>query len=1267
MPIRIFKAPEFIEDVRTNSSPACKVVLLLNIEPGDATALKNVLSSNQAVKGKVKILALDKRSSHAELEKAGLLVPDANIPKYWRPNGNVNIKRLFGYAAITYLGRQGQIEPPVDVPDCGFYDPEREEPFASLEACRAFKTGSHRWREDGPLAAVLIQQSFWITHDTKVIDAEVYALEKRGINAVVLFASAQEQMAGMLKQVHPDLIVEDRHGTTWESPKLLQELDVPYLRPISMLGYTVDEWLQDPQGMARRDVGNFMNLQESWGTIDPVVVGGLKASIQGYKLHEPFPSGIERFAGRAAAWLQLRAKPNSEKKVVLIYYNKGLGRDDLMRGSPTGAFLDGPQSLVQFLPRMRQAGFLVTNAPASVDDLVKSMQKSGHLLAPWAQGELEELADSGEPVLIPLSQYQKWFDRKLSPANQQAVIKFFGPPPGRIMVVERRGEKFIVIPRLQMGNVTLAPQPERGEHMDDKLLHSRDVPPPHNYLAFYWWLQEEAEADVLVHWGTHGSLELLPGKEAGMSRDCWPDICAGNMPIVNLWIMDNLGESTLSRRRSYAMLSDHMVPPAVNAGAAEKYATLRDELVKYNTLDSGMLKSEYKKRVATRIREEKLDEKLAITNKDFSEADLKRVAEHIDFLFDSRTPLTLHVLGQPPAAKYEAPYLVSILGKPFLQHLEQALPITNQFGSVIQKKLWLEKQGAEFLNSNLNGFSANAEMSAELKKDLAFAKEMKGRLHAADSEITGLLHGLEGKYVPPGPGPDPIRNPSSIPGGRNLYSLNPEEIPTRPAWDVAVQLVDEMLKSKHPKKVGMDLNGMETMRDFGVMEAQILYLIGVRPVWDRNNLAIDVELIPREELKRPRVDVFVAMGGMYKENFPTRVELIDKAIRLASAAPEEDNAVRQGTLAIETRLKTSGMDSDKARQLATARIFGSKPGNMTGTKILHLVPRSGVWNNEDEIADVYIDNMSYVYTKGAWGQKVDGLYEDAIQGTELLIRVWASNMTSQLSNHHAYEYLGGLSMAVRKLTGREPEAMISDVRDPNGARIRDFQEVIATTMQSELLNRNWIEGMKEHGYAGAGHAAELVKNTFGWSVTRRESITDATWNEIYAVYVQDKFKLGMREWFEKENPHALAEIAATLLEANRTGHWNASPEMLRALYQTFAEIVAKHGAPDGLVTGGNTKLQELVNKTLNAPGDAAGAALAGKVSEILAKSAGTAGEAPSASPAPQTSTKNIVGQKLALADSPSMENKKNNAYIHWVAVGAILLLGFGFIKRKGSM
>ena len=1242
----------------------CPLVFVLNMETIEAARLRDHFRQNTAGNPARKMFALDFRASQADLEKAGLLIPDEEIQKYWRANGSVNVRRLLTYVAVKYLGKEGEIQPPVMVPDFGYYDPDREEGFfPTFEAYKNFKVERGRWKEGAPVAALLIQQSFWITHDTKVIAAQVRALERHGINPVVIFGDREPMVASLLAETHPDALIEDRHGAMWESHTLLEKLDVPYFRPISMLGSTLAEWKANPQGLTFRDVGMFMTLQESWGTIEPVIVGGLQASIQGLHMHDAQDDGIERFAARVESWLRLRAKKASEKRVAIVYYNSGMGKDDLMRGSPTGMFLDGPASAQIFLTEMKRRGYQMDVLPKDKGELVSWMRERGRNIGPWGQQDLEELADHGDPVLIPLSQYEKWFREKLSPENQALIVAKYGPPPGKFMVVERKGEKCLVLPRIQLGNVVLMPQPARGQLEDHTLVHSRDVPPPHNYLAFYWWLQEGFRADAVMHWGTHGTLEMLPGKEAGMTRDDWSDICIGNMPNIDLWIMDNLAEATLARRRTYAVIADHMVPPAVNAGLEGQYKLLREDIEKFQALEGGLLKEKYRAHIAAAVSAARIGETLKFpqASNRLNGNQIHAVANYVEQLSEAREPLTLHTLGMPPEKQYLASYLTAIAGKKFLDHLETALGPDAQ-ANLEQRRARLRKEGEKLIQAAVvEQANPTVTLTPELKKDLAFAREMLGKLNAAGEETEGLFRALDGRYMRPDPGPEPIRNPASIPAGRNLYSLNPEEIPTKPAWDVAVELVDDFLKTHKVKKLGMDLNGMDTMRDFGVMEGQILYLMGVRPVWDRNNLAVDVELIPRAELKRPRIDVFIAMGGLYKENFSTRVRLIDKAVRLVSAQCEADNHVREGTLANQKRLKEKGLPPEQAATLANARIFGTKPGDMSGTNILYLVPNSGAWEKKQDLADVYIDHMSYVYTSGVWGQKIDGVYEQAIQGTDALIRVWASNMSSQLSNHHAYEYLGGLGMAVTKLTGKQPAAYIADVRDPEGARMRDFDEVLSTDFRTQLLNPNWIKGMKEHGFAGAGQVSELVKNTFGWAVTRQGSVSDAAWNELYAVYFKDKYHLGTRKWMQQDNPHALQEAAAIMLEAERKHYWHADAAVKAELAKTFTQLVAAYGRSGGIVVGGNQKLKDYIAQLANAPGAGSAKSFAPRAMPFLARPRPSAARAAA-----------ITGQRLALRPV----NQKRVAAVAMpvnplaLAFGSLLiflLAGVGFATRRGSL
>lgn len=1252
------------EKSATARTAGVKVLYILNFGADEVDKLKTFLQSLKAGDPTLSVIAVDNRDSHAILRGYGLLTEDPAPPRYWRPNGFSNMRRLLQYTAVTYLGASAEIEPPVMIPDYGYYLPGVESVISSLadykKACG--------WDDEAPTAALLIQQSFWVTGDTEVIDAEIAVLRRNGFNVAALFGDRGKRVSDMLLELKPDIVIEDRHGTMWEDAdgkSTLQQLDVPYLRPISMLGSTVDEWLSNPRGLLPRDISLFMTLQEMKGTVDPLVVGGLKHNIQGFRRHVPISERLERFASRAASWVRLKRTPSQDKRLMLIYYNTGMGKWDAMRGSPTGAFLDGPASLMAFLPRLKEAGYKIENPPASAGELMERIIEHGLNVGPWAQGQMEKQADHPETVLVPLSIYQQWFASKLSKENQQKVIDSFGPPPGNLMVVERNGQPQIVLPLIRMGNLTLAPEPLRGERQDNTLLHSRDVPPPHNYLAFYWWLQEEYKPDALLSWGTHGSIFLQPGKEVGLCSEDWSDICIGSLININLWIMDNIGEATLCRRRAYSLLVDHMVPATVTSGLSGELRKLQDDIHKFGTLEQGVLREEFRKRIAAHALDTGILKTLGIIAGDdgLANAQITEVAEHLDEVNHNTTPDSLHVLGQAPDKERLPDYLVSILGGEFKKRCAELAPSPESPAVSGQEPVPSQKERihAAALAAIKRYVLDGQESPQELAKDVEAGRSMLKKLLAADQEIQGLLQALDGGYVPPGPGPDPVRNPSSIPAGRNLYALNPEEIPTRASWEVAKQLVEQMLKTKpRAGKVGIDLNGMNTMRDYGVMEGQILYLLGVEPVWDANGLVVSVKLIPRQELGRPRVDVFIAMGGMYKENFPTRVKLLDNAIRLVAQVDEPDNLVYSGTRDMEARLLTRGFSEEKSRLLAPARIFGTKPGNY-GTNTLYLVPRTGVWEKSSEITSVYMDSMSFMYTGDIWGEKADAVYREAITGTDTLVRVWASNMTSQLSNHHAYEYLGGLSMAVKEVTGKEADAFIADVRDPRGVRMRTFAEVLDTTLRTELLSRKWISGMMENNYAGAGQISELVKNTLGWSVTREGSVDDRTWNRIYEVYMQDRYNLQLDDWFARANPHALQSITATMLEAHRKGYWNASAEQVHDLSHRLARSVVRHGLTAGMSFGGNPALGRLVRQNLQAPGEAQLLQDFDRAIQETVSKPEDEGQ--------QVRGKALEGAKAPAEGTPEMghpQTAQNGSWLWYAGVAAALLLLLGILKRPGS-
>lgn len=1185
------------EVAKMDSPGTYKLVFVLNFSAEQVPEITAQLSSWRAKGWSGQVIPLASRDSQEGLRAAKLLVEDDQITRYWRYNGKENFARMLDYTASKWLGQQRQVLPPALMPEDGIYHPDSNDLFDAASAYWTWYQTRRPGLTQAPRVLVMAHQSFVILGDTAVLDTLVKTLEQRGLAVAVVFATNEPVALKLVTESEPSLLVTQRHtalGRFGDGDKriLPHRLDVPYLRPVSMLRSTPEQWLNDPRGMDPNDVGRQIALQELSGVIEPIVVGGLQRQEAGFRASVPIQDRMERFADRAKAWSVLRQTQNAQRRVAMIYYNKYLGLGDLGRGSPSGAYLNGPRSMVEVFQKMLERGYSLKDVPADEAQLLAKMKSHGRNVAAWARDELEAQVKTGQPVLIPEARYKAWYERRIPAPLRAQVEAKFGPPPGSIMVLEKDGERFLVLPQINMGNVILMPQPMRGEEDDEELLHSRDLPPTHAYLGFYLWIQEEFKPHALVHFGTHGSLELLPTKAAGLSGQDWGDILVGDAPHIYPWILDNLAEATLAKRRSYATLVDHLVPPIVGAGMSKPLKSLHDDMHKLEDLEEGLLRDQYRASVTAQAKKLNL---LASVVPDFKgdvldDAGLEALGEHLHQLHNAQIPARLHTFGQPPQAEERAPFITSILGDALLDATaEWQRPPAHMQRLSQEREGWLRRRAEGLLAQVLSGKGAPKGLPRQLTAQLERARKINVALDQTTDEQTHLFAALEGRYVPPGPGNDPVRSPNALPTGRNMFGANPEELPTPQAWAVGQQMADAMLKDalekdgQPLKKVAFDLNGFETMRHLGVTESMIISLLGCRPVWDENRLVIDVELVARQELGRPRVDVFVAAAGAYRDNFPTRMMLLDKAVRLAAAADDEaDNAVSLGSASVRQALLSRGVAPEEAAQLAHARIFGQPPGQY-GTRILHLIPRTGAWTDRDEIVKIYRENMSHVFTQGRWGQPAPKLYEDAMKGTQVVARTWASHMMSPLTNHHVYEYLGGLSQAVEQVTGTVPRALLADVRQQR-AQLKTLEDVLRSEFQVRLFNDKWIEGMKQEGYAGAGQMAELVKNTLGWSVTRPTSIDQATWSRIESVYVEDELGLALQRYFDTQNPHAQQEIAATLLEASRKGIWQANAQQLERTATVYAKSVLEHGASQGVSTGGNPALDGYVSKQLRAPG-----------------------------------------------------------------------------------
>ena len=1139
------------------------------------------------------------------LGMADVLVDDALAGKYYG-NTQDNLRRLLVYTGKTYLGRDWKVEPPETSERQGFYHPGHSGLFENSEAFLLWQRVQRKIRPDQARLLIAVHGTHLTFQQPAVVDALIREAEKQGAVAAAIIDGRSKSYESEMRAFEPSAIIHTCHST--DALPFRVELDVPHLHSIFIRKQSIDQYQQSSDGLSGSELAFHVIGQELVGAIEPQVGGGTRTGQGSSEAIEPIPDRIEHLVSRALSLARLRLTPPEKKRVAIVYYDREMGKGELMRGSSTGMHMNGPRSLLNVLAGMQNRGYHVKPVPKFEDEMLGWMMERGRQVGVWAPSELDRMVRQGSPALIPAAKYAEWYQQKVPADRRIQMEEKWGPPPGRFMVWSDGKEQFIVVPRIELGNVLLLPQPLRGELHGSETAsaqtHDKVTTPPHNYLATYFWLEQEFKADAVVHFGTHGSEFALPGKPSGLSQRDWPDILMGKLPNFNPWIIENMVESSPVKRRVYGTLISHLPPPIVDGGLSDGLESLHEHLDKWEVLEEGALKAGFRKELARMIRQERLDIDLHLSPAEsgiFSDEQLAKVARYLHDIKEETTPINLHVYGEPPREDLLVPYLVQILRRPFLHELEHLMQdhtfaghshkhshtddVSNHDVRPAAEKIvdLVVRQSVDpiLAVSTVVGHEIT-HLPEEIAKGLKLAIDLNESFKKTSDEIDNLLKGLDGRFVPPGPGNSPIRNPNAVPTGRNMYLLNPEEIPTRPSWELGVKLAREIIENHQkqhgvmPTKVGFDLRSGATFRDYGVMEAQILYLMGVEPIWDEKQLVNDVRLIPRDVLGRPRVDVFIAAGSWYESNLPSRLQLWDKAVRLVAAADEPDNLIKSHSEAVAHQLRETGIVESRARMLARGRIFGIAPGREVGGMLSYRVSRSGDWESRDEIADAYLASHKYIYTEGAWGEAAEAAYDKTIQGTHTVVRSWSDQMTGPLASRYTWLHGGALCLAVERLTGKRPEYVFSDVRDLDNAGMTNAEDALRREYRVRLFNRKWLEGMMKEGYAGADHMRFLVSNSFGWEVMRPGSVGNDTWNEMKKVLVDDKLNLGLRDWFDKNNPYAIQDAMAAMLEAARKGYWQADEAVLKDLARRYAENIASNGMSGHITSGGNQKLHAMV-------------------------------------------------------------------------------------------
>jgi len=921
----------------------------------------------------------------------------------------------------------------------------------------------------------------------------------------------------------------------------LTRLDVPCLHGIHLSSKTVEEWLESRHGIPPVETVTTVVLPELDGRNEPIVTHAVKKRLsEGVKLEEYVAIGdrVERLAQRTAKWASLRRKPKSQKRIAIIIYNYPPGEENVGKA----AYLNVFESLSRLLKALKDKGYNVTSVPSGweLKDLFisKGVVNSGEWVQP---SRLDEM------FLVSAEKYGTWLrDLPEKPRNQ--MLKEWGNPPGQIMAHNNS----LLIPGLTFGNVFVGLQPTRGVHEDpSKIYHDKDLPPHHQYAAFYRWIRDEFKADAVIHLGTHGTLEFLPGKEVGLSSECFPDLLIADLPNIYVYHAVNNSESSIAKRRSYALIINHASPPQMDSGLHGDFQEIERLTVEY--FDALQYGGERAEEVAKKLLEK--------AGKYGLGESVEEVYDKIQEFKRSIIPKGLHVFGDKPSLDDAIAYLtfLSRYDRGEISSLHRLIIESEglNYIEVLEKPHKMAPDGRtyakvlsdaeETVKEVLRDYLANGSTPTlrNINKDeairtLNFLKEVYERMMMSD-EIGAVLDALDGRFIEPGPGGDFIRTPEVYPTGRNMYQLDPTNLPTEAAMERGRKIADDYLKSfyrkhgRYPRAVSVVLWAFETMKTGGETLAAIFHLLGVKPVW-KSLYIRELEVIPLSDLGRPRIDVVVTICGIFRDTFYNIVELLDKAVRLVAELeePEDMNFVRA-----HVRKMESAYGED-----ASLRVFGPPEGHYA-TSLTSIIESSS-WRSEAELVNAYLESMKFAYGEKKRNVESRKLLSSLLSNVDVVTQV-RDNVDYEITDlDHYYEFLGGLAKAVQNESGKKPMVLVADTTREL-VKVEGAEESIRRGIVTRTVNPKWLDAMIEHGYNGVTKIADRVEYMIGLSATIG-GIEDWMWNMVAENTVFDRER---SEKMKNANIFAYRKLIKRLLEAAKRGYWKADKGTVERLEEEY--------------------------------------------------------------------------------------------------------------------
>ncbi len=1030
------------------------------------------------------------------------------------------------------------------------------------------------WEAGRPAAMLVFYRALLQAGNLAVIDALIAALSEAGLNPLPLYATslkdpvAGELVASAIAEAKPAVILNGT-GFALSTPGAeaistpFDGADAPVLQLVFASG-SEEEWREGNRGLSARDLAMQVVLPEVDGRILTRAVSfkagarfdpATQCSIVAYR---PVADRIDFVAELAQRWARLRKTPAAERRIAILLANYP-NRDGRIGN---GVGLDTPAGAMEVLRALAAAGYRVDCMPSDGQALIQRL-----LAGPTNR----ERRSGGES--LKLADYRDFLAGLPRTARQQ-VEERWGEPEKDPFFADGR----FVLPIHRLGHIVLAVQPARGYNIDPAAsYHDPDLVPPHGYLAFHAWLRRRFDVHAIVHMGKHGNLEWLPGKALALSAACWPEAALGALPHLYPFIVNDPGEGSQAKRRSQAVIVDHLTPPLTRA---ETYGPLRDlealvdEYYEAAGLDPRRCRL-LRERILELAASSGLDKDCGIAAGERAESALGKLDNHLCELKELQIRDGLHVFGRSPEGGQATDLLVALCRLPrgdgvgrrasLIRALAKDLGLAEGFDPLdcdmsqawtgprpraldVVDGAWRSKgdtvERLEILARRL--VAGEAEPAAgwtAMRAVLEFVdSDLKPRIEACGKgEIAGLLAGLDGRFVAPGPSGAPSRGrPEVLPTGRNFYSVDTRAVPTPAAWHLgwkSASLLVERFRQEHgnwPRSLALSAWGTANMRTGGDDIAQALALMGVRPTWDANAGRLNgFEILPLSILGRPRVDVTLRISGFFRDAFPQQVDLVASAARAVAALdePPAENPLAGRAASDRQAFEAQGLSAELAARRATLRVFGSKPGAY-GAGLQALIDERG-WENAGDLARAYVAWGGYAYGDGAEGTAEHRLFEARLAGVEAVLHNQDNREHDLLDSDDYYQFEGGLAAAVKELSGRRPTVYHNDHSRPESPRIRRLEEEIARIVRGRVVNPKWIAGVMRHGYKGAFEMAATVDYMFAFAATTG-AVADHHFDAVYEAYLADP---NVRAFLLSANPNAAREMADRLIEAMDRGLW----------------------------------------------------------------------------------------------------------------------------------